>query len=377
MMDLQLIRDRFPITKSDQLYLNHAAMSPHCEIHSEAMERFTRMRSSERVEYFPDVLDDMNDSRRILADLLNAAPAQVGFIQNTVEGLDLVARSIDWQEGDEIVIFRYDFPSNVYPFLQLKTRGVNVRVIDNDNLFCSEVDYLRLMGPKTRAITVSAVQFLTGQVMDLQTLGNACHERGILFFVDAIQATGSIPVDVSSAHVDFLANGGHKWMMMPPGLGFMYMSERLLGMMPNSVTGWLNREVPFDLFNWENPVNPDITRFELGTMPFMLHSVAAAVLRWREKTGEAFIHQRVKELTTYLRKALQQIREISLIKAPGADFSSGIVSFRVDKPTAVYERLREMGVTIAERESLLRVSPHFYNTEAELDRFINHLVAAL
>ena len=333
---------------------------------------FIRKRQRESVEYFPELLDDKVQLKTMLAEYLNGDSKNISFVQNTVEGLNLLVDSLHWEKGDEIIVFEKDFPSNVYPFLKLKKFGVTIRVVEaKDYLFTTE-DYLALLTPNTKLLTVSYVNFLTGQVADLKALGDACKSNNTIYCVDSIQGCGALTLDVKENNIDYISNGGHKWMMFPSGLGFVYFSEKLKEMFDDNKEGWLDRAVAYDLFNWENPRPTDGRRFELGSGPDMYIAASRASMEWRVSIGHEFIQNRILSLRNKMKSMLDELN-LDLIENNEINFNSGILSFRHNRAEEVFNRLLSRNITLAIRDGILRISPHFYNTEDELLRLTDEL----
>jgi len=368
-----IIREQFKITSSDQLYLNHAAKSPFPLCVREELDRFIACREYENVEYFPNLLQDKIELKQGLSRLLNADEKRISLVQNTVEGLNLLVDSLRWEKGDEVVVFQKDFPSNVHPFLKLERFGVRVRVVKSENLLFSTEDYLSLINENTKLVSISFVHFLSGQVADLETISKACKAHGSLFCVDSIQGCGAIQLDVETLGIDFISNGGHKWMMFPAGLGFVYFSEQLSEQMIDAKHGWLDREDAMDLFNWQNERFKDGRRFELGTGSDMLVACAKASLKWRESIGADYIEREVVSLSETLRKRLLEIGFTLIQQNNNISFKSGITSIVLSNAEEVFHSLHERKITLAVRAGVLRVSPHFYNDENDLDRLIEEL----
>jgi len=176
--------------------------------------------------------------RRSLAQLINAEPAEIAFTKNTSEGVSTFANGLDWQPGDEVVSIEGEFPANFYPWKALEKRGVVLRLVPAEEGRVSQESILRALTARTRVVTVSFVQYLSGFRLDLEKLGKACAAHGCLLFVDAIQGLGAFPLDVKRANIAGLAADSHKWMLGPEGSALLYVNRQVMERITPSEIGW-------------------------------------------------------------------------------------------------------------------------------------------
>jgi selenocysteine lyase/cysteine desulfurase len=312
-----------------------------------------------------------------VAELLSVGPESIAFTKNTTTGLGLVAAGLDWEAGDNIVGVDREFPSNIYPWMGLKRKGVELRLYRPEQGRIDVKALVRLCDQRTRVLAISAVQFWSGFRADLGALGTALRGRDVLLVVDAIQAAGGLQVDLSKTPVDFLAAGAHKWLLGPVGIGVVYVGARMLERMnpvtigPESVVR--NREyVEYDL-----TFKPDARRFEEAApnYPGVLGMGAAVNLLLR--AGPLLVEETVLRLADRLREELPQRGYELVFKPTLPSERSGIVSFRHQRmvPAELHTRLREAGVIIALRGDFLRASAHYYNSDEDLDRLLEALPA--
>jgi selenocysteine lyase/cysteine desulfurase len=308
--------------------------------------------------------------REALALLLNARSGQrISFQGNTSMGLNIIAQGIDWHQGDEILVPDIEFPSNVYPWHQVaKQHPVELKRIPTTNgrVTVDLVD--QYVTTQTRVLALSAVQFLSGFRADLATIGRYCHDQDIRFIVDGIQAVGAMQLDVTQYHIDALAGGGHKWLMSPLGMGYLYVSEAMQDALAPSMVGWLSVEEPWNLFDVQQPLHPDAQRFELGT-PNMagIHGMLAAV-RLHLELGPDSIERKIHYLTAHLQRLLHDV-PLECVTSTQEHQRAGIVSYRLPESMdadALQNYFQSRNIDIAIREHLLRIAPHFYNTKSEL-----------
>jgi len=377
-MNLEQIRQRFPITRNYN-FQNHAAVAPMSgpaakamcgyaqELAESAYLQGTFYRAAERV-------------RAAAARLINADPAEITFIKNTCEGINYVANGIQWVTGDNIVSCALEFPANVYPWLNLESRGVTLRRVPDEK---GRVPFDRLaeaIDRRTRLVTISAVQWCNGFRIDLTRLGELCQERGVLLFVDAIQALGVHPIDVRAMNIDFLAAGGHKWLCAPEGTGIFYCKRELIGHIKPSELGYMSVRRSYDAeverFAPED-LHDDARRFDSGVYNLAGICALGASINLLLEVGIDQVQVRVKRLTDMLVEGLRS-KGWTVHSPRTASEWSGIVLFGSDKfdIDKLRKHLRnEYRIIVANRRGCLRASPHFYNSPEEIQKLIDALPA--
>jgi selenocysteine lyase/cysteine desulfurase len=318
--------------------------------------------------------------RKALARLIGAGSSDsIALLKNTTEGISTVAWGLDWQAGDNIVLPRFEFASNRLPWLAQAGHGVEVREVDIRAAEDAEAALLQAMDARTRVLAASAVQWSDGFRLDLQQLGDACHRRQVLFFVDAIQQLGALPIDVEACRIDFLAADAHKWLLGPEGIALFYSQEGAREQLKLRQQGWHMFEDPwtFDREDWTAAASA--RRFEAGSPnsagQAALHASAGLLLGH----GMDQVAHRVLQNTDYLLSALQELPGISIVSRREPDRRSGIVSFRHAALPArdLHRKLIALGCSCAVRDRTVRLSPHFYQGERVLQDFMTRLAAAL
>jgi len=309
-----------------------------------------------------------DELRSVLAWLVNGTPEEIAFVQNTSTGLNIVANGLPLQPGDNVIFCDMEFPSNVYPWMNLQLRGIEARCIPHDGGGLTVPALDKHADEHTRVVAVSAVQFLTGFRSDLQALGAWCQEHQAYFVMDGIQALGVSPIDVQACQIDFLSCGGPKWLMGPKGQGFIYCRQELLDeILPPfagciSVMGWENWR------DYELTFLPDARRFELGCANTIGQIGLLTAVRFLMEIGIPAIERWTLHLTDILIEDLQQ-RNYDIISNLEPKRRSAIVSFI--PPGNVDEALQKLAaaqVVVSKREQYIRISPHCYNTEEEIAR---------
>lgn len=371
--------EAFPVLARRDFF-NHAGVAPIPRVAADAIRRYAQQAETD-VYLDSGWYRDVEACRATAARLINASPDEVALVKNTGEGLSIVARGIDWHPGDRIVTTAVEYPSNIYPWLELRqTRRVElIMVPERDTVdgtrSVSEDELLAAADhPRTRMVTLSHVQYASGQRMDVARVGRFCRERGILFCVDAIQSIGVLPVDVQAMDVDFLAADGHKWMLGPEGAGIFFIRRRLLDKVRPLSIGWMNVVNAQDFGDYDYTLRPDARRFECGSWSIPGFLGLAASLTLLESIGIDRVFARVRMLGDRLASGLAD-RGWRVISGRSEGQVSGSVVFVSDRHDhrEVFNQLRGRRIEIALREGRLRASPHFYNTEQQVDRLLDAL----
>jgi len=373
-MNLSQVRGQFPVTRR-YAYLNHAAVGGLSQSVMDAMTRHVIDRGSRGSEALTDWDDEIERVRQASARFVGAHRDEIVFTGSISHGLNIVACGLDWREGDSLVCAETEFTANVYPWTNLRRRGVEVRFAPARGNRILVEDVVSLMDRRTRLVAISFVEFLSGYRNDLDTLAAVCHERGAYLCVDGIQGLGALQFDVSRTPVDFLAAHAAKWMLGPVGAGFLYVSRELLHVLDPVMAGWRSVVDRDDYFKYDSPLRETGERYEPGSPNFLGLLGMGAAIELLLSLGLNAIEARIMELTDYLIAGLQS--RGCAIKTPieHRGERSGIVSFRhpaVDSDE-LCKRMHAEGVIVSVRGDLIRVSPHVYNDEHDLDRLLAEL----
>ena len=369
-LDVDRYRSQFPVTES-LVYMNHAAVSPLSRRVRDAMVGLLDEVHQRGAENWQQWVRTYDTARRSLAQLLNADPGEIALTKNTSEGVSTFANGLEWRPGDEIVSIEGEFPSNYYAWKALEKRGVVLRLVQPQRGLVSHESIVSALSSRTRVVAVSFVDYLSGLRLDLEKLGQACAAQGCLLFVDAIQGLGAFPLDVKAAQIAGLAADGHKWLLGPEGAGVLYVSRQVMERVTPTEVGWWGVRHWADFTKRELSWRDDARRYECGTLNTVgIYGLGAAV-DFLLEVGIPNIAERVLDLTDRLRRGLLD-RGHSVFGPKAREEASGIVSFVPRQGTAegLLESFLAHRVQVAARCGMVRVSPHFYNTEAEIDRVL-------
>jgi selenocysteine lyase/cysteine desulfurase len=370
-MTVSEARKQFPHTWTDKIYLDHAAISPISFRVREAVGKYLEQRSLERIESYPWAPKMAHQTKGMIAERLGTSADRIAFVMNTADGLNVLASGLKWNRGDRILLYRYEYPTNVYPFLVRTHEGVEIDYYDApDHRITADV-IAKHLKPETKLLSLSAVQFSTGYTADLEAIGQLCKERGVIFCVDAIQAFPYMPLEVEKWGVDFLSCGAHKWIMAGEGTGFIYVSHRAQELIHQSWMGSTSVEHPFRHFDFElDRIRPDASRYENGTLNYPGIVSVNASMKFFGEFGFGEIHKRTIELTSRAAE-LFSARGVNVVSPQGERERSGILCVEIENVHEVAKRLNESNIRVAARREFLRFSPYFYTTEEEVKKAVN------
>ena len=349
-------------------YLNHAAVAPWPARSRDALQRFAAENCQLGARDYPRWMGIELRLRQRLQRLLNAPSVEdIGLLKNTSEALSVVAFGIDWRPGDEVLISDQEFPSNRIVWEALAPRGVQVRVVSLDGSD-PEQNLLDACGPRTRLLSISAVQYASGLRLDLPRLGQGLRQRGVLYCIDAIQQLGALPFDVQAYDCDFAMADGHKWLLGPEGLAVFYCRAERREQLQLQQFGWHMVEQLGDYQRQDWQPAHSARRFECGS-PNMLGAVTLeASLSLLEEIGMAQVARQLEQRMDYLQQGLQAIPGLHLHSPLHNERRAGILNFTLqgwDNAT-LFEQLRQQ-VVCAQRGAGIRLSPHFYTPVEVLD----------
>ena len=360
----------FPITKT-QRFFSHAAVAAFPKCVAEAMSEHV-WQSCEMPQEFAQVLRDMKRAREVCAQFIGAEADEIALLGPTSLGLSLFANGIAWEPGDEILCYAGDYPANVYPWIDLRRRGVIVRYLEParpGEITPALVE--AALTPRTRLVALATCHFFTGTRIDVDAIGRMLHSRGVLFSLDAIQTLGAFPLSVE--HVDFLSADAHKWMLGPLAIGIVDVKRRNFSLCRPTLLGAWNVHSPNFIAQDEVRFVPTAQRYEPGVLNIVgIYGMMAAIELFLHH-GLEVIAARILELKAHLVAGLHA-QGFEILGPTTGPTASGITTFSHPQKNAadLSTRLEKAGVSSSlrhdrEGRTYIRFSPHFYNTEAELD----------
>jgi cysteine desulfurase/selenocysteine lyase len=372
-------------------YLSHAAISPPS---SAVIQAVTRCLGSVAREGLAGAIEQRLALERVRAHtarLLDAAPADIGFVQSTSAGVTAMARSIPFVRGERIVLFEGEFPANVTPWqLVASELGLEVTFVPLAPFLRSHAEGLALVEQElvrgARLVAVSAVQFQTGLRMPVAELAALAHAHGAELFVDAIQALGAVPLSVRDGEPDYVVAGGHKFLMGLEGAGVMYVRPRALERLSLGLAGWTGHEQPFDFLmadkgalRYDRPLVRRASFVEQGALSIVGYAALGASLALLLDLGINAIFAHVNRYLDLLEPELVALG-FSSVRAREESGRSASLSLRVPEGASLAKIASSLacdGVSISTPDGFLRFAPHYPNALDELPEVVAAVRRAL
>ncbi len=353
-------------------YFDHAAVAPLSAPAQQALVRWAEDATINGDTGCPAWARQVEHLRGLAAQMIGAQAEEIALVSNTTAGINLVAEGFPWQPGDNVVTRADEFPSNQYPWLHLGDRGVETRRVEVDEDGRLDLDRLAAAcDRRTRIVTISWVAYASGFRHDLDAVARVAHQHGALLFVDAIQGLGVFPLDVSQTPVDFLAADGHKWLLGPEGAAIFFTRREHLKLLRAVGVGWNSVVHEHDFSRIELVLKDTAVRYEGGSQNSSGLLALDASLALLLSYGATAISQRVVEVTDLACRRLEEVGAV-VRSDRSAAHKSGIVAFELPgrDPQAVRRRCLEQGVVLSCRGGRLRISPHAYNNEEDVERLV-------
>ncbi len=368
------LRAQFPVIKR-YTYLNHAAVGPLPQRVLDEVSRINQDKGYSGGLHWMDWEEEAEETRKIIARLINAHPEEIAFVQNTSVGLSIIANGLNWEKTDNIVINDLEFPSNLFPWqIQAKRHRLVTKTVQNRNEKLAMEDFEEKIDRHTKIVAVSHVQFSNGFKVDLQRLSKLAHENGGYVITDAVQSLGQMPIDVKKLDVDFLATSGYKWLLSPIATGFLYIKKDLIDEIEPSIVGYRTDE-NYHEYSYRT-INPakNARRFEHGQINFPGIAGMRAAIEILESFGIHNIERRIRELVDRLIIGISELKGLKVLSSLKPEHRNGIVKVGgLESPDEVVTKLKEDNIVISSRAGGLRISPHFYNTEGEIKQLLDAL----
>lgn len=377
--DENLRRYEFPVA-AHQCYFGHAGVTPLPRVAAEAIHRFAD-HAARGSQESGAVWKETMESRVVAARLIGCDPSEIALLGPTSLGLSLVANGLDWKQGDEVIFYHDDYPANVYPWMQLERLGVKTVSLQPERPGAIAWDTVAAaLTPRTKLVALATCNFLSGYRIDVNTIGRHLHDAGVLFCLDGIQTLGAFPLSVE--YVDFLSADSHKWMLGPAAAGIVYVKQSRQDMLRPSLLGAWNVQSPEFVAQDRIAYYEGARRYEPGILNLPGIVGMSASLRMVLDVGIDNVAQRLLELRRYV------VREMGALgyepyldeAAIPEEAKSGIVTLTHPGRDlkSDFDRLTAANVVVSLRTNragtqFLRFSPHFYNTESEIDAAVTVL----
>jgi len=369
-----LRRHEFPVTEK-KIFLGHAGDCPlPRRVADEVSDYVHRATTGDQERFvYPQIL---TDGRKIISGFLKCQPEEVAFVGPTSLALSFVASGLKFRRGDNILVYFDDYPSNVYPWLALAEQGVQVRLMNAKGLgTIRAIDVMGQVDENTRLVALASCHFISGWRIELEKIGKYLRNRGILFCVDAIQTLGAFPTTVE--YVDFLAGDAHKWLLGPCGAGILYVRRGVQEQLNPPIYGWHNVNNPNFVAQEQIEFRNDARKYEAGTFNLLGIVGLLAGLNLLLEVGIENIARELLRKRKLLVPALRSKGYAVLNEDVPMENASGIVSFfNPGKDIGpVHQKLWDANIVTSLRvdrkaQNYIRLSPHFYNTDEELNRML-------
>lgn len=373
----ELRQHEFPVCR-EKIYLAHAGVCPLPRRVAEAMT--ARIQSSVAQDQEAGLPPNyIADTRRLVAGVIQGQPEEVAFVGPTSTALSYLAAGLNWRKGHNVLVYQDDYPSNVYPWMALEERGVEVRFVT-----AKEIGKIRLLDIQfavdgnTKAVALASCHFLGGWRLNLEAIGKWLRAQNVLFCVDGIQTLGAFPT--LAAHCDMMAADTHKWLLGPCAAGIMYVRRELQPFLKPIVHGWHNVKCPGFVTQDTLEFRNDARRYEAGTHNLVGLAGLRAAFALLEEVGPDNIAAELSRMRAWVAPAVaEKGYEVLNLELPPEN-SSGIITFtrKGDNLAALHAKLATHGVVASLRQTRdgrqwVRFSPHYYNTDAELRRAVDLL----
>jgi len=375
MTDWTRIRAQYPITQ-DKVYLKSASiggMNVAVLEETSAWQKSIAFEAAIHEHRFGDLVFSSRDK---VAAFLNCPADQVTLTENTSHNMNLVAMMLkeecngEFNQGIEIIAPADEFPSSILPF---RHHGHKVIQVASQQGVFSIHDILEAITPQTKAVVCSHIQFATGLRTDIYQLSEELKKRNIAFILNATQSIGVFPIDISKLHLAALSATCHKWLGAGMGRAVFYLSEEFMRNHRSPLLGWCSVAEPFEMSNSPAEARSDVGSFQLGTLPFAQLAAVSKAIEINEEIGTHLIAERVLDLSQNLRGKIKDLG-LEVLGLDDRNFCSGTTTFAIDKSAdELVEYLESQSIYVNNRRGKIRTSIHFYNNEADIERFIQAL----
>lgn len=370
----ELRRREFPVSR-EIIFLAHAGVCPLPRRVADAIADCAAQGTLGDQEEF--MLSRLEHARKLAAALIRCQPEEIALVGPTSLGLSFVAAGLKFKRGDNVLIYHDDYPSNVYPWMSLADRNVEVRLLNTRGLgIIRPRDVTGQIDENTRLVALASCHFISGFRIEIDEIGKLLRERGILFCLDAIQTLGAFPTTIE--HVDFLAADAHKWLLGPCGAGIFYVRRGIQEFLNPPVWGWHNIRNPNFVAQEKIEFRHDARKFEAGTQNLVGVTGLIAAMELALEIGVENITGDLIRKRAWFVPELQKRGYTVLNATPPSENTGSMISFFAKDRNlpALHKKLSDAGIITSLRmdrsgQNYIRISPHYYNTDQELRRVLD------
>ena len=361
-------RAEFPLLATHSL-LNNCSQGPQSHAARHAADRFLDSWRNDGMDW-EGWIGEVNRARAAFARLINADPDEIAVTSSVSEAVSSLATALCFTDRPGLVLADTEFPTVAHGWQAQAPRGAELRWAEDGNLG-------RLVDERTSLVSVTHASYLTGAKQDVAAIAAVAHRHGALVFTDAYQTIGTCPVDVRAMDVDFLAAGCLKYLLGTAGIAFLYVRRELIGRLVPTVTGWFGRLEPFAfnprVLDWAETA----ARFDTGTPPLINAAIARAGIELIEAAGPAAIDRWIQTLSARTRdQALG--RCLTVLSPADPTAKSPTTAIHVgERAGAIEGHLRHRRILVSARGPVIRIAPHFFTTEDEIDQAVGALAEEL
>lgn len=380
-IDWTKFRGQMPVSRK-WAYFDHACVAPIPQTTADAVAKWTSEALLDGDVNWKQWESQHENLRQLTARVIKSAPEEIALVPNTTFGINLVADGFPWTPGDNVVLPAHEFPSNLYPWMALQERGVELRIVDLDGHAVTPQRIADSCDDRTRIVSASWIGYASGYRIDPAEIARVAHDQGALFFLDAIQGLGVHALDVHAAGVDFFAADGHKWLLGPEGAGVFYCKRELLELLRPMNVGWNSVKQGNDFSRIEFDVRNAAKRYEGGTQNMVgfigLNASLQLLVDFGLSSTHSLIGERVLAYSDEICVALESAGA-TVLSDRGDNARSGIISFDIPGKSSdrVKRDLLSNGVVVSQRAGRLRVSAHCYNDQNDIDRLVAGIRSSL
>jgi cysteine desulfurase/selenocysteine lyase len=364
----------------DATYLNLASESPLPKVSIRAVQAALEAKKYPHQKSDADFFEVPRRTRASIAKLIGAKPEEIALTSGASAGVAAVAHALTWKPGDEVITAKGEFPLQYATWKPMEEReGLKLKIVSPRERFITADDLIAAMTPRTRLVSVSMVRFDDGSLLDAARVAEACHKQGALLLLDASQCCGAIPLDVKQVGADFIVSAGYKWLLGPFGTGFFWVKSEHLGMVRPGPFYWLaalasdnfaalnlsDAKLAASAQRWDAPEWASYYNFNLVALDASVDFVV--------RMGPELVAAHNRKLIELMFERLPKDRFVvtSPLDAARRGAYGCFAARSAEKTAEHYQHLRKEKVVVSLREGNIRVSPHLYNTERDIDRLIS------